>query len=351
MVISGRRSRPPVSRFVNRDLTNIQTPIDADELERLLILTNYDEKLTTYLVDGFRTGFDLGYRGPSKRMDSAENIPFTVGDQWQMWEKIMKEVRLGHYAGPFEKIPFKHFMQSPVGLVPKVGGDTRLIFHLSYKFPNGNPSFNESTPTEWCTVKYCDLDQAVIQSIKISEGCCKKLFYSKTDLQSAFRIVPSLPSQWKFLILKAKDPESGKINYFADKNLPFGSSISCSLFTKISEALKHIVQKLANKEGGVINYLDDFLFIDVTQVGCNAFLDRFINICNRIKFPVSEEKTVRAKHEMIFLGILLNGYRFVLVVPDDKRRKALFWVQKLSEKRKSTIKEIAETIGYLELFK
>ena len=46
----------------------------------------------------------------------------------------MKEVSLGRIAGPFEKIPFTNFMQSPIGLVPKTGGKTHLIFHLSFNF-------------------------------------------------------------------------------------------------------------------------------------------------------------------------------------------------------------------------
>ena len=43
----------------------------------------------------------------------------------------MNEVRLGRVAGPFEKIPFTNYTQSPVGLVPKDGSKkTRLIFLL-----------------------------------------------------------------------------------------------------------------------------------------------------------------------------------------------------------------------------
>ena len=45
----------------------------------------------------------------------------------------MKEIAEKRMAGPFEDIPFEHFIQSPIGLVPKDGGKkTRLIFHLSY---------------------------------------------------------------------------------------------------------------------------------------------------------------------------------------------------------------------------
>ena len=52
----------------------------------------------------------------------------------------MKEVNEHRYAGPFNELPFKYHVQSPVGLVPKAGNKTHLIFHLSYDF--GDEMFN-----------------------------------------------------------------------------------------------------------------------------------------------------------------------------------------------------------------
>ena len=80
----------------------------------------------------------------------------------------MKEVKLGHYAGPFfGQPPFENFMQSPIGLVPKAGGQTRLIFHLSYNFSESDKSFNFHTPDHLCSVKYNDLDHAVANCLKL----------------------------------------------------------------------------------------------------------------------------------------------------------------------------------------
>ena len=61
----------------------------------------------------------------------------------------MKEVQAKRVAGPFEQIPFEHFIQSPIGLIPKAGSDeARLIFHLSYDFKNGLKSLTSFTPKE-----------------------------------------------------------------------------------------------------------------------------------------------------------------------------------------------------------
>ena len=48
----------------------------------------------------------------------------------------MKEVQLKRFAGPYTKphLPLENVVQSPLGLVPKAGNKTRLIFHLSYNF-------------------------------------------------------------------------------------------------------------------------------------------------------------------------------------------------------------------------
>ena len=147
---------------------------------------------THYIVNGFRFGFDLGYRGPVTRQDTASNIPFWgIGSHLELWEKLMKEVKLGRYVGLFEDIPFKRYVQSPIRLVPKSGNKTRLIFHLSYDFKE-HKSINHYTPRELCTVKYNDLDMAVRLCLDLSQGN-GVIYRSKTDLSSAFRMVPTNP--------------------------------------------------------------------------------------------------------------------------------------------------------------
>ena len=107
-------------------------------------------------------GFDIGYRGLLCRCSYSNNIPIMVGLESEIWAKLMKEVHAGRHAGPYKTIPYKYYIQSPVGLVPKSGGQTRLIFHLSYDFGEEweQRSLNYHTPDEMCTVKYNDLDFA-----------------------------------------------------------------------------------------------------------------------------------------------------------------------------------------------
>ena len=123
---------------------------------------NYDVKKTEFLVTGFEEGFDLQYQGLVECKNTSKNLPLCIGSKLDIWQKIMKEVSLKRYAGPYKSIPFGNYVQSPIGLVPKAGGKTRLIFHLSFNFGPEELSINHYTPKHFCTVKYHDLDDAVI---------------------------------------------------------------------------------------------------------------------------------------------------------------------------------------------
>ena len=236
---------PHVAEETYLDLTKVNTPVHTAMLARLLRDTNFDHTESEFLVDGFTNGFSLGYQGPQDCQDLSNNIPFTVGDKTDMWNKIMKEIKLKRTAGPFERIPYERYVQSPIGLVPKAGGQTCLIFHLSYKFKNGNESINHWTPQEICSVRYNDIDHAVNNCLRLVEEFgdqVERIFFTKTDLKSAFRVLPGKVSEFWLVIMKAEHPTSGKIYYFVDKSMPFGAGISCSNFQCFSNALKHLVE-------------------------------------------------------------------------------------------------------------
>ena len=251
--------------FKNLDLESVVTPVNIKKLEELLIESNYSKEKTQFLVNSFKWGFDLGYRGPMDIQRKAPNLKLRVGNPTVLWNKVMKEVKNKRYAGPFGEIPFTNFIQSSIGLVPKDGGkDTRLIFHLSY--PRDGDSVNSCTPKEFCSVNYPSFDNAVRrcdeefrQFETNNELVLKEIYVGKSDWKSAFRNLGMLPKHFCYLIMKAKDPVSGKTFYFIDKCLPFGASISCAHFQNFSDAMAHVMMTKLGKR--VINYLDDFLFV------------------------------------------------------------------------------------------
>ena len=207
-----------MQHYFNGNLTDIVTPLDVDRFEQLLTESEYDSEESRFLLDGFRNRFDIGYEGPSVRRSESQNIPFSpgVGNKFELWSKIMKEVKVGCYTGPFDRIPYDHYIQLPIGLVPKAGGKTRLIFHLSYDFSpdDQGKSLNGCMPKEKCSVKYNDLDSAVKNCILMNESVeivngtdgSKVVFLGKIDLLSAFCILPLKVRCFCWMILKAEDP-------------------------------------------------------------------------------------------------------------------------------------------------
>ena len=184
------------------ELNEIFTPVNAVKFGKLLQDNKYPDDEIQFLVKGFTEGFSIGYAGPQKRRHFSNNIPFTpgVGDKHDLWGKIMTEVEAWRVAGPYKSIPYDNFMQSPVGLVGKAGGKTRMIFHLSYNFSKDEKdwSLNYHTPKEICTVKYNDLDAAVLSCLRVGSNDAAKVtsqtrlspvWLAKSDLKMAFRMI------------------------------------------------------------------------------------------------------------------------------------------------------------------
>ena len=101
---------PEVLEYENFNLKNIITPVDVEQYARLLKELGYDKDKSKYLVKGFTKGFDLEYQGSKKVTKTARNLPLRVGNKYELWNKVMTEVKAQRYAGPFQEIPFKNFI-------------------------------------------------------------------------------------------------------------------------------------------------------------------------------------------------------------------------------------------------
>lgn len=168
------------------------TPINADQLESYL--EGYDEKKKQYLLQGFRKGFSLEYWGPGKPF-SCPNLKSAVDNPKVVEEQIIKELECDRVEGPFKTKPFPNIRISPLGLVPKKSkGSWRLIHHLSYPDEKLN-SINAGISDESSAMHYASMNEA-IQHIKILG---KDTFLCKTDISSAFRILPVNPNDFELL--------------------------------------------------------------------------------------------------------------------------------------------------------
>ena len=309
------------------------TPVNIKRLQQLLFNSKYDKEESKFIIESLCNGFEISYAGPRRRRDFAKNLPFRdgVGSKGELWEKMMKEVKLKRFAGPYrkEEISYDFFAQSPIGLVPK-GDDskqTRLIFHLSYDHPNGNKSINAHTPKDKCSVKYKDLDFAVRVCLRhlFDKKNLTTLWFSKSDLKSAFHLLGLKLEDWPLLmmmVMMAVHPDTGESYYFFNKCLPFGASISCSHFQRFSNGHRHVFEYITDTAGQVPNYLDDFLFIATCMLRCKQLVLIFLCLCQELNITVSLDKTEWATLLITFLGVVLDGAWKLLCVPKGKRIKA-----------------------------
>ena len=128
--------------------------------------------------------------------------------------------------GPFDAPPFPSFRTSPIGIIPKkTPNEFRLIHLLSY--PKGS-SVNDFIPEESSSVLYATINDAISILKKLGKGC----FLAKTDIKSAFRIIPVHPLEYPLLGIKWDN------QYYFDRCLAMGLKSSCAIFETFSSSLE-----------------------------------------------------------------------------------------------------------------
>ena len=135
--------------------------------------------------------------------------------------------------------------------------------------------------------------------------------------------------------------------YFVDKCMPFGSAISCAHFQMFSDAIAFIMLKKTGKE--VVNYLDDFLFIALLHWLCDRNLQAFLDLCDKIGFPISMEKTQWSNTVIIFLGMLIDTVWQMVSIPRDKVLNATTLIEQMlsAKKCKVTVAQVQKLCGTL----
>ena len=279
-----------------------KSPINVDELEREL--RGYQEPDASILLEGFRSGFSIHYSGPIKSVE-CKNFKSANQNPSIVRLKLAKELAEDRIAGPFPEAPFKNFRVSPIGLVEKkTKGDFRLIHHLSY--PRGD-SVNYFIDPELCSVQYTSFDQAIQMVQSLGTGC----YLFKCDIKSAFRLLPVAVSDLKLLGFKFDD------QYYYDRAMPFGCSISCSTFELLATFLEHCVRGYVSI-GDLLHYVDDFLMGGKEKSDCQHVLDTFQQRMEALGVALNAEKTEGPQQVIICLGLELDSILMEVRIPMEK---------------------------------
>jgi len=283
----------------------------------------------------FQQGFPLHFHGQQNyNLVLAPNL-LSAKQHPQIVDRCLnKELANNRLARPFSSPPFKHFRISPLGLVPKkVPGEFRLIHHLSY--PKGS-SVNDGISADDSTVQYSRVDDAVRLIRKAGRGS----YLAKTDIKSAFRIIPIRPADYCLLGMQWRG------SYFYDRCMPMGCASSCQTFETFSSAVEWVARVKLNIPL-MLHLLDDFLIVAPSHQLCSSQLSSFLGLCKYLGIPMAPEKTIGPSTVLSFAGIELDTGRSEARLPHDKLYRCTVMISKFLQCKKVTLKELQSFIGLL----
>ncbi|XP_068698004.1 uncharacterized protein [Montipora foliosa] len=311
----------------------VSSPIDIYRLE--LELTHHpDRNFVNNLLSTLKEGALIGYSGPrssrvSPNLISAAQHPDVVSFN------LHKEIALGRVAGPYPSPPLPKFQCHLVGVIPKKHStEWRTIYHLSY--PLG-ASINDHIPKDPYSLSYVRVDDA----IHILQSLGREAFMAKTDLKSAFRLIPIHPDDWHLLGIHWQS------QYYVDMYLPFGLRSAPFLFNQLSDGLEWI---LKNNYGiqHAIHILDDFFIAERSKLACLTNFSTLLRVFMSLKAPVVASKTMGPSQEIEFMGIVLDSVRMEARLPQDKLSRISVLLNSFKHRRSVRLVDLQSLIGTLQ---
>ena len=206
----------------------------------------------------------------------------------------------------------------------------RTNYHLSY--PPGD-SVNDYIPKDPYSLQYIRVDDA----ISILKSLGPRAYMAKTDLKSAFCILPIHPDDWNLLGIYWQS------RYYVDLYLLFGLRSSPFLFNQISEALQWILKHNYGL-GHVLHILDDFFIAESSKLAC---LENFSTL-PFLRVPIVAAKTPGPSQVLEFMGIVLDSTRMEARLPEDKLARISKLLDSFSAHRAARLVDLQSLIGTLQ---
>ncbi len=284
-----------------------------------------------FLLDGLRNGFHI--TEPSAVIDQYEVRNHKSSRDPEAQANLEGFIKAEIHKGNYRVVSSKPPVISAIGAVPKPDGGHRLIHDLSL---SPNQSVNSFAPeTDKCSYESVDAAVALLKP---------GFFMAKVDIKSAYRHIPIHPNsqrvtgfRWTF--------EDGTTRFLYDAKLPFGARAAPSIFHRISQAVKRMVQR---RHGNcIVAYQDDFLIIAKSHEDClNAWIT-LITLLLRLGFEVNHQKLVAPTTSLVFLGIQLDTVRCEMSLPTEKLSNIRTALSEFSQRGRVTKRQLQSLAGKL----
>ena len=155
---------------------------------------------------------------------------------------------------------------------------------------------------------------------------------AKTDVRSAFRIIPVHPSDRPLLGLQWRG------QWYYDRCLAMGCSSSCKTVGRLST-----MEWIASNKLGIphiLHILDDFLIIGKSTRDCQAKLQGFWHFCEDKGIPMAPEKTEGPFSLLTFAGIELYCLKYKARLPQEKVDKCIEGIKNAQGWNKITLRDL-----------
>ena len=174
------------------------------------------------------------------------------------------------------------------------------------------------------SISYASVQDAICNIKRLGKVC----FLAKSDIKSAFRLIPVHPSQYHLVRFKWNGL------FYQDKCLVMRRASSYLIFETFSTSLEWILENKL-KTNKIHHILDDFLFVNKTYDFCLSELQRFRSLCDNLGFPINEDKTEGPSTKLSFAGIELDTVLMVARLPQDKVSIGIDLIKSMSRCKKN----------------
>jgi hypothetical protein len=234
--------------------------------------------------------------------------------------------------GPFDKSPFSFSRLSPLGTVPKKGGEGfRLIHHLSH--PQGS-SINDFLGDTTC--KLASFDDAVRMIQQAGQGS----WMWKADVKAAYRCIPVRPEDWPLL-----GAEWQRKLYY-DCRLAFGLGTSCGLWVDYSSVVEWMARMLCFI-ALILHFIDDFWSVNKSERRAASDRRAFEDLCTVLGVPLAADKLEGPSQRMKFLGIVLDSVSMSASLDGERLQQIKEELRQWAARRTASIRQTQSLIGLL----
>jgi hypothetical protein len=210
-------------------------------------------------------------------------------------------------AGVCALVDSRPWICSPLNMIPKTTpGKFRLLLDLRFL----------NTFLRKLKFKY--------ESVRDAAFAFKENDYMfNIDMESGYWHLGMNQGDWKYLGFEW----GGK--YYVFKVLPFGLSVACWAFTKLTR----VAVKALRAEGiRLIHLLDDMGFAAQGFEAATALVVRVVDFLQNLGFVINFGKSMMTPAQLMrFLGFLIDSVKGLFLVPEDKKEKLMSNLKNLVE--------------------